>query len=224
MRRRLQILAADETQAARFARLAAFMATVALVALLGFVRSAEASTVPTPTKPAPPVEVEEEFLFGAGGEAEEEDELEACEELSNETAAEACEAKVEEREVFEACNLSAAEATVAARPGRDRIRLAIHYRSLSPATVRIGVRFHGGKGSGNLGQSTAHLSQSGTFRESIRLDDPVMTRALAAREFTVTLRIAGAPSRCTSEFDQALSSRRAVGRALVWSDPDPSRS
>ncbi len=224
MRRRLEDSNPEEAQAARAAWLAAFVTTVVLLALLGFVRSAEASTLAGAETPAGPAETEEEFLFGEGGEAEEEDELEACSEIADEEAAEACAAKVEEREIFEVCNLSSAEATVAARPSHDRIRLAIHYRALSPATVRIGVRFHGGKGSGNLGQSTAHLSQNGTFKESIRLGDTLMARALAAREFTVTLRISGTPSRCTSEFDQALSSRHAVGKGLVWSDPDAGKS
>lgn len=224
MRRRQERVTAEEALAARYAWLAAIVTAIALLALLGFVRSAEAATPRTAVDPAPSPEVEEEFHFGEDGEAEEEDELEACAAIANEAAAEACAAKVEEREVFEICNLSSAEATVAANPARDRIRLAIRYRTVSPATVRIGVRFHGGRGSGNLGQSTAHLNNSGTFRETIKLDDQVMKRALAAREFSVTLTIAGTPARCSSNFSQALSSRHAAGKGLVWTEPGDRRS
>jgi hypothetical protein len=220
------------SRAARLIWAVALPAILALVPPLAFAGSAGASAPASAARALQPAVGEEEVPVPEGeeeAEAEEEEEeeeeekLEACVELEGEAGDEGCEAEVEEPEAFEACGRSAADATVTAKPVRDhlRLRLVLHYRVSSPAAVRIGLRFHGRKGSGNLGQSTAHLSHSGVFRESIRLERGPMTRVLAAHEFHVSLRISAAGARCHSELDQSLRSRRAAGKAIIWSSPQP---
>jgi hypothetical protein len=211
------------SRAARLIWAVVLAAILALVPPLGFAASAGASAPAGATRGLQPAIGEEEAPVPEAEEEEEEEELEACVELEGEAGDEGCEAEVEEPEAFEACGRSAADATVTAKPVRDhlRLRLVLHYRVSSPAAVRIGLRFHGRKGSGNLGQSTAHLSHSGVFRESIRLERGPMTRVLAAHEFHVSLRISAAGARCHSELDQSLRSRRAAGKAIIWSSPQP---
>jgi hypothetical protein len=49
-----------------------------------------------------------------------------------------------------------------------------------------------------------------------------MAKVLAARDFTVRLRVLDAPGYCRPFFDHQLSVRRTTPGGLTWSDPESS--
>jgi hypothetical protein len=205
----------------RFALGAAFTATVALIVLLALVRSAGAQTLagggPAAPTPIHPVEIEEEDEE-AGEEGEEADDCEA----DDEAAEEACEAReeaeeeeLEEEELAEECRLEGAEATVAAVPGRNEVLLTVQYRTFAPSAVSVDLGLRGGKGRLDLGVEKAHFGRQGTLHATKTLSDAEMTRALAAKEFTVGVQAVNAPGFCRALFERHLTARHGSR----WLDP-----
>jgi hypothetical protein len=201
--------------AARFAWWAAFCATLTLIAILGIAKSAQALTVP-PTgppgivaAPAPPADEESE------------DEAEASEDEGFE--AEECEADEEECEEDEAgpnapqeCLLSSAEATVFATANKDKVRLQLRYTTSAPTAVAVDYGLHGAKGSLYLGGEKKQLAKQGVLRLTKDLTEAQMTKVMAAKGFTVRLRVPAAPGYCKAFFDRQLNSRRATPSGLAW--------
>lgn len=204
---------------------AGFLATLVLVFALAQANSAQALTLPAPA----------EAMVGAFAE-EAEDEGEAPEEDENEDGweygEEECEvfAEGEEEEEFceeveseegtpPECLLSSAEASVAALPARDTLRLSVRYTARTPAAVKVEYSLRGGKGSLRLGEDRKRFSRKGTFRATERLSDPQMAKVLAARSFTVELQAVNTPRYCHRYFDQKLTVKRVSGGGLTWSEP-----
>lgn len=220
----------------RFRLLAAFLAIV-FVAVLGAMGSVHAVAAPAQpvAAPAQPLgqftfeeDDEEEGAFEAAFGAEDEIDLEADEcEFDDEAREEACEEEVEEREVAEAeaeeCRLESAEATVAAVPGRNQLRLTVRYRTFEPSVVAIDLGLRGGKGALDLGSDSAHFGRTGTLHSTQSLTDPQMERAMAAKEFTVAVAALNTPDFCGELFERHLTARASAGSGMVWSDPSSSR-
>jgi hypothetical protein len=215
-----------EVQAAHLARLAwwcAFVLTVTFVAALWLVRSAGAAPLPVAASaspanlPAGPV-----IEFEVEGEEGEEEADDLCEMLEPEDAEEAetveCEEEGEE-EVSPDCLISSAEATVAAVPGRDQVRLAVRYKALQASVVAVELKLRGGKGTLDLGAATERFHRAGVLRQSTVLSDAQMARVEAAREFTVGIEAVNTPKYCRGLFDRHLTVRHAAGSGLTWSDP-----
>jgi hypothetical protein len=216
MRRKHSAVGSDEAAAVRFAWWAAFFATLTLVAILGLAKSAQAVTVPA-----------------GGGEAlsapaffpddEPEGEAEASEDEGVED--EACEAGPEECEeeddsgaaqAPEECLLSTADAAVFANANQDKIRLQVRYTTSTPTAVAVDYGLHGGKGSLYLGGERKHFSSHGVLRLTRNLTEAQMAKAMAARDFTVRLRVPAAPGYCQAFFDHQLDIRRATPSGLSW--------
>lgn len=207
------------------------LALLALAALFGG-GSAAAAPVEGGPSAETPIAAANAFDFD---ESEEEDEVEDGEEAfecesDDQAAEEACEEAFEAREEKEAeaeeveeCRLDSAEATVTAVPGRNQVRLTVHYRTYEPSAVDIDLGLRGNRGGLDLGTETAHFGRSGTLHTTESLSDPQMTRALAAREFTVAIQAVNTPNSCGGEFEQHLSSRKGLGTGLQWSDPSEAR-
>jgi hypothetical protein len=205
---------------------------VAVLGAMGSARGAAAQEVPAAASAAPAApefDFDEEELLDAdlGEEAEGEgEEADECE-FDDEAREEACEEELEEREMeeleAEECRLEAAEATVAAVPGRNQVRLTVRYKTFEASTVAIDLDLRGGKGSLDLGSDTARLGRSGTLHTTETLTDPQMTRALAAREFTVGIYAINTPDSCRDDFQRHLTARRGAGAGLQWSDPSEAR-
>ncbi len=227
MNRKPGFAADHEAHAARLVWWASFVATIGLIAILGMARSAQALPLPIPSIPAPPgspatpvvaVEDEEEECE-TDAECEEELEGEECEEAEDE--AEECEEAAAGVEAPAECRLSSASATVSTDPAHGKIRLLIHYSTFSPTSVSVSYFLRGSKGPLALGAVKAHFAAQGSFHQTKALTAPQMAKVAAAKDFTVQLRPAGAPSYCHHLLDRHLTVRHAAaGGGFTWSDPE----
>jgi hypothetical protein len=214
MRRRAAAATTDEAAAIRFAWWAAFFATLTLIVVLGIAKSAQALTVPpagapgTVAAPAPPAYDESEDEEAEASEGVEDEECEEDEEECEEVG-DATEAPAE-------CLLSSAEATVTASANKDRVRLQVRYETSSPTAVAIEYGLHGSKGSLYLGGERKQFSRHGVLRLTKDLTEAQMAKVMAAKGFTVRLRVPAAPAYCKDFFDHQLDSRRATPTGLAW--------
>ena len=215
MRRRASAATTDDATALRFAWWAAFFATLTLVAALGIAKSAEALTVPSNDPPgvvvAPPTLPADEESAGEETETGEDEGFEECE------TGEECEEEGGGRaEAPAECLLSSAEATVTATAGKDRVRLQIRYTTSVPTTVVVEYGLHGSKGSLFLGSEKKQVDRRGVLHLTRTMTAAQMAKVMAARGFTVRLRVPAAPGSCKPFFDRQLDSRRATPTGLVW--------
>jgi hypothetical protein len=223
MRRKPDLLGEQEDHALRFAWGIAFIATLALVAVLGLARSAQALTLPVgPAQaligaPAPPPAAAASpspATFDEEKEAEasedEESEFVECEDF------EECEEDGDNPEAPPECLLDSAEATVFAASNHDRVRLQVRYTATSPTPVAFDYGLHGSKGSLYLGGEKKRLSRHGIIRLDTDLTETQMAKVLAAKNFTVRLRVPAAPRYCQPLFERQLDVRRALPSGLAW--------
>jgi hypothetical protein len=215
MRRKTGFAADHEAHATRLAWWASFVVMVGLIAILGMASSAQALTLPIPGAPSLPVaSVEDEEECETDAECEEELAGEECEEAEDE------EGECEETSGVEApveCRLSSASATVSTDPAHDKIHLLVHYSTFSPTSVSVSYFLRGSKGHLALGESKVHFAKKGSFNQTKTLTGPQMAKVLAAKDFTVQLRPAGAPSSCDHLLDRHLTIRHAAGSGFTWS-------
>ncbi len=215
MRRRNSAHGGDEAAAIRFAWWAAFFATLSLVAVLGLAKSAQAMTLPgtsavgTLISPAPPAAEESEDEAEAS--EDEGFENEECEEDEAE-----CEEEFGPGEAPQECLLTSAQTTATAAANKDKVRLQIHYTTSTPTTVTVEYGLHGGKGSLFLGSEKKHFGRRGVLRLTRVLTESQMTKAMAAKGFTVQLHVPAAPGYCKSFFDYQLDVRQATPSGLSW--------
>jgi hypothetical protein len=209
-------MASDEATAVRFAWWLAFFVTLTLVAALGLARSAQALTVPAASSPgvvaapAPAADEEDEEEAEASEDEGFEDENCGVEE------GEECEDESGGREAPEECLLTRAQASVAVAANHDRVSLQVRYVASAPTAASIDYGLHGSKGSLYLGGEKKHLAKQGVLRLTKSLTENQMTRAMAAKVFTVRLRVPAAPGYCRPFFDYQLDVRRATPSGLSW--------
>jgi hypothetical protein len=212
MRRQPGPVSSHEAHLARLAWWTAFLATLALIALLGTARAAQAlSAAPPPSLP-----------IAAAVAQDDEEEAEAAEEDGFET--EECEddEECDEEEAVasapQECLLSTADATVSA--SHDKVRLLVRYTTSSPTTVAVDYGLHGSKGSLYLDNERKRFAAQGSLHLTKRLSDAQMVKVMAAKSFSVRLRVLAAPDYCDSFFDLQLDLRRATPSGLTWSQPE----
>jgi hypothetical protein len=174
-----------------------------LLSVLLSAASAQASLLPVPA-PAQP------FVMGDEEEAEEDEAEEAEEEFCTfeEEEEELCEEDEEEvapkgKDKGEECLLKSADAAITANPGKRRLRLTVHYKTLKPTTVNVEASLKGPKGTVRLGTEHARFRRSGVYRDTFSLPEKQAKKALAAREFSVELHVVNAPSSCDVELTGA---------------------
>lgn len=212
MRRRAITATSDEAAAIRFAWWAAFFATLTLIVVLGIAKSAQALTVPpagTPTVAAPSSPADGEDEAEASEDEGFDEECEEDEEECEEELDDATEAPAE-------CLLSSAEATVTASANKDKVRLQVRYETSSPTAVAVEYGLHGSKGSLYLGGEKKQFTRHGVLRLTRTLTEAQMAKVMAAKGFTVRLRVPAAPGYCKAFFDHQLDSRRATPTGLAW--------
>ena len=216
MRRKPSALASEEAAAVRFAWWTAFFATLALIAILSLAKSAQALTVP-PTgtagivaAPAPPLDQEGE----EDAEASEDEGFE--EEDCGVDEGEECEGESGGPEAPQECLLTKAQATVAVAANHDRVRLQVRYATSTPTAASVDYGLHGSKGSLYLGGKKEHLAKRGVLRLTTALTETQMDKAMAAKGFTVRLRVPAAPGYCQAFFDYQLDVRRTTPSGLSW--------
>jgi hypothetical protein len=214
MRRRSTAVASNEAAAIRFAWWAAFFATLTLIAVLGIVKSAQALTVPPTAVPgvaaAPALALDEEDEAEASEDEGFEDEDCGVEE------GEECEDESGGPEAPGECLLTRAQATVAVAANHDRVRLQVRYATSTPTAASVDYGLHGSKGSLYLGGERKHLAKQGVLRLAKTLTETQMAKAMAAKGFTVRLRVPAAPGYCKAFFDYQLDVRRATPSGLSW--------
>lgn len=185
-----------------------------LLSVLLAAASVQASSVPVPVQPAEVLLDEEEE-----GEAEEsgaeDEEVEVEEDCTPEyKELELCEEEIAaQAEKDEECLLKKASATVTANPGKRRLRLTVHYKTLKPATVNVEAGLRGSKGALYLGNDHARFRRSGVYRDTFALPEKKMNKALAARDFKVELQVVNTPPSCKVE----LTAHRDGAKKLSWS-------
>lgn len=213
MRRRPPSISAEDA-AVRFAWWVAFFATLTLVAVLGLAKSAQALTVPASGGPsalaAPVIPADEEDEEEAEASEDEGFEFEECEEDGEE-----CE-EDEGLEAPQECLLNSAEATVTASANKDKVQLQVRYTTTSPTAVGIAYGLHGSKGSLYLGDEKKQLGKRGVLRLTEHLTEAQMAKVMAAKGFTVRLRVPAAPGYCKDFFDHQLDVKRATPSGLAW--------
>ena len=82
--------------------------------------------------------------------------------------------------------------------------------------MAIEYGLHGARGSLFLGKAKKRLGRKGVLRLNRGLTEDQMAKVMAAREFTVRLRVPAAPAWCGTYFDRHLDLRRATPRGLAW--------
>jgi hypothetical protein len=218
MRRKPSPTADHEADLARFAWGISFFVTLALVVALGLAHSAQARTVPAAVATAAVLPADDEYFEDEAESSEDEgfeayecdEEIEECDEVDpDEDPGDGPEAPAE-------CVLSSAQATAFAAANHDRIRLQISYKATVPTAVTVDYGLHGSKGALFLGSEKRRVGKKGVLRLTKNLTEPQMAKALAAKEFTVRLRVPEAPRYCASLFDRELDVRQAIPSGLAW--------
>jgi len=178
-----------------------------LLSVLLAAASAQASplAVPTAAQPFAAIGDDEDEAEGdeAGEEAEEcviedEEDVQLCAEIAQEAREEA-----EEKEREEQCVLDSAKAAVTVNPGKRRLRLTVHYKTLKPVAVDVKASLQGSKGSVHLGTEHARFRRSGVYRDTFTLPEKQMKKVQVVREFSVELHVVNAPSACDVELTRA---------------------
>jgi hypothetical protein len=216
MKRRATAVASDEATAIRFAWWAAFFTTLTLIAVLGIAKSAQALTVPPATVPgivaAPVPPADEEFEDEAEASEDEGFEDENCGVEEDEE----CEDEGGAAEAPAECLLTSAQATVAVAPNHDSVRLQVRYVTSTPTAASVDYGLHGGKGSLYLGGEKKRLAKQGVLRLTETLTETQMAKVMAAKGFTVRLRVPAAPGYCQAFFDYQLDLRQATPNGVSW--------
>jgi hypothetical protein len=215
MRRRVTTAPSDEATAIRFAWWAAFFTTLTLVAVLGIAKSAQALTLPpmgTPGTVAAPAPAADEFEDEAEASDDEGFEDENC----GVEEGEECEDESGGPEAPEECLLTSAQATIAVAANHDRVRLQVLYATFTPTVAAVDYGLHGSKGLLYLGGEKTRLAKQGVLRLTRNLTEAQMAKVMAAKGFTVRLRVPAAPGYCKAFFDYQLDVRRATPSGLSW--------
>ncbi|HEX6601605.1 MAG TPA: hypothetical protein VF030_03095 [Solirubrobacterales bacterium] len=176
-----------------------------LISVLGTAATAQASFLPVVDQVSPFIADEEETeAEEAEAEAEEaeadrelcEEDPEFCEEEESEPKGKG---KGQDKSNDE-CLLKSARATLTANPGKRRLRLTVHYKTLKPTTVSVETSLESPKGAIRLDTEHAHFRRSGVYRDSYELPEKQMKKAAVARGFSVELHVVNAPAACDIEL------------------------
>ncbi|HEX6666939.1 MAG TPA: hypothetical protein VF081_10145 [Solirubrobacterales bacterium] len=204
---------AESARLVRIAWLLSFAITIAVISGLLLIKSAHAAGAPNPP------------LAGAVliDDAEEEDEGFEFEEFDEgeEDEGEFEEGPEDRRggEPPEECGLRTARGAVVADESRSAISTQVSYTSFDPVKVAITLQLNG-RGSLTLWRDHKRLGQSGVVHASERLGKGQLAKVLAARNFTLEIKVLDAPRYCGRYFDRHLKTRRAVGDQVTWMQSD----
>lgn len=207
----------EDSHLTRLAWWGAFALTLLLVLGLGVVRSAQAASSPLPTLAVPGiVEIEDE----EAEEDAEEVEIEECEALNEEGEEEECESEEVDYGPPPACVLESADAAVSADLVHDKLRLALRYTAVKPASVAVDYFLRGNKGPLNLEGDQQHFGRDGVFHLTQSLTEAQAKKVAAAKSFTVTVAPVNAPRSCHSFLDQYLDVKRGAPGGSMFVDSE----
>jgi hypothetical protein len=214
MRRKSAEVKPEDAHITRLAWWGAFALTLMLILGLGVVRSAQAAS-PLPTLAVPGfVEIDDEEAEDEG----EEEEVEECEVVDEEGEEEECEGDEADFGPPPACFVESADAAVSADLVHDKLRLALRYTTVKPATVAVDYFLRGNRGPLNLEGDQQHFGRSGIFRLTQSLTDAQAKKVAAAKSFTVTVDPVNAPRSCADFLDQHLDVKRGAPGGAMFVD------
>ncbi|MDQ2629412.1 MAG: hypothetical protein M3Y75_00355 [Actinomycetota bacterium] len=174
-----------------------------LLTVLGTAATAQASLLPVVDQVSPFIaddEEEETEAEEAEDEAEEAQiDRELCEE-DPEFCEEESEPKGKGQDKGDECLLKSAKASLTANPGKRRLRLTVHYKTLKPTTVSVEASLESPKGTIHLDTDHARFRRSGVYRDNYELPEKQMKKAAVARGFSVELHVVNAPAACDIEL------------------------
>jgi hypothetical protein len=215
----------------RLALWAGALCIVTLLAAFGVARSADAATAPSGVPfdglhAALTVDEEGDEVFET--EEGDPDPAECAAEAAEEVAeGEPVETECEEesgtdlseaREAPEECLVRTTAATVSTSPAGATVHLSLRYTSWTPSTVAVSFTLRGNKGGLALGHATEHFAKKGVLKLTANLTDAETQRAVAAKEYDVTVHPVNTPAYCGKIFAQRLDAHKAVGKGRVWTD------
>jgi hypothetical protein len=207
----------DESARAGFAGTITFVVTLTLIAIMALAKSAQASpppvalalTGPSPTLPGMPLAA----LFAEEDEEEagedEGEEGEAEEEEEGESARAGAEPPYE-------CVLRTARATIVALEAQSKLRLQLSYTSFEPTPAVLDYQLRGGKGALDLPGGHRHLAESGVLRETKTLSESQLAKVMAAKTFTIRIRVPDTPGYCSRYSSRQLKTRREAPGKVAW--------
>ncbi|HVQ59371.1 MAG TPA: hypothetical protein VMS60_10755 [Solirubrobacterales bacterium] len=205
---------AESARLARIAWLLSFAVTVAVITGLLLIKSAQAAAAPAPVASFAGAvliddaeEEDEGFEFEEFDEGEDEDEFEEGPE------------ETRRGEPPAECGLRTARGAVVADESRAALSTQVSYTSYDPVEVAIELQLNG-RGSLTLWRDHKRLGETGVVRASERLGKGQLAKVLAARNFTLTIKVLDAPRSCSRYFDRHLKTRRAVGDQVTWMQSD----
>jgi hypothetical protein len=175
-----------------------FVLLLASLTLAAAAASAHAPALPTPAQAPFASDDDEIEIDDEEGEDEDEgdgsdldDEGEECEASDDD----ACEEDLD-AEWAEDCVLADADASFTAAPGAGEVRLRVRYRAFEPSAVVVDARLRGARGALHLGTRRTRFGRAGVYRYSFDLGDKQMAKAVAAKDFEVSLYAVGTPADC----------------------------
>jgi hypothetical protein len=121
----------------------------------------------------------------------------------------------------EECVLRTLRARVLSNASRNRLRLVVHYSTVTPTRAYLDFRVRSGAGSLSLGVVRRHLGRSGVLRLGESLGEAQMERARDASDYLLELDIPSTPTYCQPYFTRRLALRRTVHGHTVWFQSDP---
>jgi hypothetical protein len=191
-------------------KLVFLLVVLALSAMLGVAAPAGALKAVSQQTGALPTAAFSGEEFDESEETEEEAELEKEEEEEEE----------EETSPPPECLLQTARAQAFAYPSQSKVLLLIHYTSTAPTEAAIDYRLKGGKGTFKFAEAKQHLATAGLIRLTDNLGKITMSKALAAKSFTVELHIPAAPHYCQRFQTRHLTIEHASGSRVTWLQSD----
>lgn len=198
-------------KATRIAWWACIAAPLVLLLILLAARPAAAAALP-PEQITGPIMI----LLPSDSEEESEEEIEEFEAEEAEEEEEEAEEEAEEGIPPATCLLQTARAQAFAYPSRNKVRLLIHYTATDPTDATVVYRLKGDKGSVSFDQAKQHLERSGVIRLSENLSEGAMSKASAAKSFTVELHIADTPSYCRRFETRHLTLEHESESRVTW--------
>lgn len=174
-----------------------------LVSVLGTAATAQASLLPLGDQIRPLVSEEAETEEAEDEELELDEEVCVTDEELEEEFCEEEEAEPKGKDKSKGddeCLLKSAKASLIANPGKQRLRLTVHYKTLKPATVSVEATLESPKGTVHLGTDHARFRRSGVYRDNYQLAERQMKKAATARGFSVELHVVNTPPSCRVEL------------------------
>jgi hypothetical protein len=118
------------------------------------------------------------------------------------------------------CLLRTASARAVVPTDENQVRLTIRYTTFETTEGAVDYSLRGSKGALRLPKVRQRLSRHGVLRLTEPLTEGEAERARAASDFTVRLRLPGAPSECKPVLTRHLTIKRAVNDRIVFRQSD----